>query len=101
VLKFGTGFRATLGGGRPTPRDTRHLVEMVVAIVGRRMRIKRVVDSECGVLEVLAPPRRDEAAASKLLKKLQGFPQSRYRSRLIEPYPTGPNDAGQPNTEPS
>jgi hypothetical protein len=47
------------------------------------------------------PTSRRFPTANSLVKKLRGFPQSRYRSRLIEPYPTGPYDAGQRNTEPS
>jgi transposase-like protein len=49
---------------------------MVVSIAGRRMYMWRAVDSEGEVLEVMVQPRRDKAAAVKLLRKLlkrQGF----------------------------
>jgi putative transposase len=43
---------------------------MVVSIAGRRMYMWRAVDSEGEVLDVLVQPRRDKAAALKLVKKL-------------------------------
>ena len=49
---------------------------MVVSIAERGMYIWRAVDSEGEVLDVLVQPRRDKAAALKLLRKLlkrQGF----------------------------
>src|SRR5258708_35300507 len=49
---------------------------MVVSIAGRRMYMWRAVDSEGDVLDVMVQPRRDKAAAVKLLRKLlkrQGF----------------------------
>jgi len=76
VLKFGPAFARSLRRGRPTPHDQWHLDEMVVSIAGRRMYMWRAVDSEGEVLEVLVQPRRDRAAALKLLRKLlkrQGF----------------------------
>ena len=56
--------------------DRWHLDEMVVSIAGRGMYMWRAVDSEGEVLDVLVQPRRDKAAALKLLRKLlkrQGF----------------------------
>ena len=76
VLKFGPAFARSLRRGRPTPHDGWHLDEMVVSIAGQRMYMWRAVDSEGEVLEVLVQPRRDRAAALKLLRKLlkrQGF----------------------------
>jgi putative transposase len=76
VLKFGPAFARSLRRGRPTPHDPWHLDELVVSIAGRRMYMWRAVDSEGEVLEVLVRPRRDRAAALKLLRKLlkrQGF----------------------------
>jgi len=49
---------------------------MVVSIAGHGMYMWRAVDSEGEVLDVLVQPRRDKAAALKLLRKLlkrQGF----------------------------
>jgi putative transposase len=77
VLKFGPAFARNLRRLRPPPTDTWQLDEMVVSIQGRRMCLWRAVDSEGEILDVLVQPRRDKAAALKLLCKLlkrQGFP---------------------------
>src|SRR4051812_48648316 len=53
-----------------------HLDEMVVTIGGRRMWLWRAVDSEGEVLDLLVQPKRDQAAAVRLMRKLlkkQGF----------------------------
>ena len=76
VLKFGPLIARNLRRGRPAPHARWHLDEMVVSIAGRRMYMWRAVDSEGEVLDVLVQPRRDRAAALKLLRKLlkrQGF----------------------------
>ena len=49
---------------------------MVVSIQGRRMYLWRAVDSEGEVLDVLVQPKRDKAAALRLMRKLlkkQGY----------------------------
>src|SRR5246127_45501 len=54
------------------PRATR----LVVSLAGKQMYLWRAVDSEGEVLEILVQPRRDKAAAMRLLRKLlrrQGF----------------------------
>jgi putative transposase len=76
VLKFGPIVARNLRRGRPVPHDRWHLDEMVFTIAGRRMYMRRAVDSEGEVLDVLVQSRRDKAAALKLIKKLlkrQGF----------------------------
>src|SRR6266436_5395362 len=76
LLKFGPAIARNLRRGRATAHDKWHLDEMVVSIAGRRMYMWRAVDSEGEVLDVMVQPRRDEAAAVKLLRKLlkrQGF----------------------------
>src|ERR1700730_18002514 len=70
VLKFGPAVARNLRRGRPTPHDRWHLDEMVVSIAGRRMYLWRAVDSEGEVLDVLVQPRRDKAAALRLVKQL-------------------------------
>jgi putative transposase len=50
--------------------------EMVVSIQGRRMYLWRAIDSEGEVLDLLVQPRRDTAAALRLMRKLlkkQGY----------------------------
>jgi transposase-like protein len=76
VLKFGHAFARNLRRLRPKPTGTWHLDEMVVAIQGRRMYLWRAVDSEGEVLDLLVQPKRDTAAALRLMRKLlkkQGY----------------------------
>ena len=51
----------------------------MVSIQGRRMYLWRAVDSEGDILDILVQPRRNKAAALKLIRKLlkkQGFAPS-------------------------
>src|SRR6202048_975047 len=76
VLKFGPIIAKNLRAVRPNPHSRWHLDEMVVSIAGRQMYMWRAVDSEGELLEILVQPRRDKAAALRLLRKLlrrQGF----------------------------
>jgi putative transposase len=73
-LKFGPMFARELRRGRPRPTSRWHLDEMAVTIAGRRFWLWRAVDDE--VLDLLVQPRRDKAAAVKLMRKplkKQGF----------------------------
>jgi putative transposase len=74
--KFGPLFARELRHRRPRPTARWHLDEMAVTIAGRRFWLWRAVDDEGEVLDLLAQPRRDKAAAVKLMRKLlkkQGF----------------------------
>jgi transposase-like protein len=76
VLKFGPVFARNLRRLRLRPSDIWHMDEMVVSIQGTRMYLWRAVDSEGAILDVLVQPRRDKAAALRLMRKLlkkQGF----------------------------
>src|SRR5271167_1101496 len=76
VLKFGPLFAGELRRRRPRPTARWHLDEMAVTIAGRRFWLWRAVDDEGEVLDLLVQPRRDKAAAVKLMRKLlkkQGF----------------------------
>src|SRR5215204_3436200 len=76
VLKFGPMFARNLRRRRPKPASTWHLDEMVVSIQGKRMYLWRAVDSEGEVLDLLVQPKRDTAAALRLMRKLlkkQGY----------------------------
>jgi putative transposase len=76
VHKFGPAFARNLRRLRPRPADTWHLDEMVVLIQGRRMYLWRAVDSEGEILDLLVQPKRDKAAALRLMRKLlrkQGY----------------------------
>ena len=66
------------------PRATR----LVVSISGKQTYMWRAVDGEGEVLDILVQPKRDKAAALRLLRKLlrrQGFvaQHARQRSRCI------------------
>jgi transposase-like protein len=79
VLKFGPAFARNLRRLRPKPSSTWHLDEMVVSIQGQRMYLWRALDSEGEILDILVQPKRNKAAAHKLMRKLlkkQGFPPS-------------------------
>src|SRR5689334_2310069 len=74
VLKFGPGIASNLRKSRSQSYTRWHLDEMVVSLSGKQMYMWRAVDGE--VLEILVQPRRDKAAALRLLRKLlrrQGF----------------------------
>src|SRR5216683_1773468 len=76
VLKFGPLFARNLRRQRLRPTERWHLDETIVVIGGRRMYLWRAVDSEGEVLDLLVQPRRDTAAAVKLMRRLmkkQGF----------------------------
>src|SRR5215204_1584218 len=72
VLKFGPTFARNLRRLRPRPTGRWHLDEMVVAIQGTRMYLWRAVDSEGEVLDLLVQPKRDTAAALRLMRKSVG-----------------------------
>ena len=54
---------------------------MVVSIQGRRMYFWRAVDHEGEVLDLLVQPRRDKAAALKLMRKL--LKKQRFAPRVL------------------
>jgi putative transposase len=76
VIKFGPAFARNLRRLRPRPSAQWHLDEMAVVIGGKRLWLWRAVDSEGEVLDMLVQPRRDRAAALRLMRKLlrkQGY----------------------------
>jgi transposase-like protein len=76
VLKFGPAIARRLRQRRPWPSDRWHLDEMVVRIAGERMNLRRAVDDEGEVLDMLVQRRRDSRSALRLIRKLlkkQGF----------------------------
>jgi putative transposase len=70
VLKFGPAFARNLRRLRLRPADTWHLDEMAISIRDRRMYLWRAVDSEGEILDLLVQPKRDKAAALRLMRKL-------------------------------
>ena len=76
VDRFGPAFARNLRRLRPRPSGTWHLDEMVISIQGRRHYLWRAVDDEGEVLDMLVQPKRDKAAALRLMRSLikkQGF----------------------------
>ena len=76
VLKFGPLFARELRRRRPRPTAQWHLDEMAVTIAGRQFWLRRAVDDEGEVLDLLVQRRRNKPAAVKLMRKLlkkQGF----------------------------
>src|SRR3977135_2108458 len=78
VLKFGPMIARNLRRCRPRPSDRWHLDEMVVRIAGRHMYLRRAVDHEGEVLEILvqAPTRQ----ARSYQAHAQAAPQAGLRA---------------------
>jgi len=79
--KFGQGYAKTLRQRRPQPGDTWPLDEVFISINGVRHSLWRAVDQAGNVLAILVQARRDEAAASKFLRKL--LKQLEYVPRVL------------------
>jgi transposase-like protein len=97
VTKFGLAFARNLRRLRPRPSDTWHLDEMVVPIQGRRLYLWRAVDSEGEVLDLLVQPRRDKAAALRLMRKLlkkQGYAPRVLVTDKLRSYASAKRDLG-------
>ncbi|WP_247895459.1 IS6 family transposase, partial [Azospirillum brasilense] len=97
VLKFGPAIACNLRGLRPRPSPRWHLDEMAVKIGGRLMYLWRAVDDEGEVLEMLVQRRRDQAAASKLMRKLlkkHGFAPTQVTTDKLRSYRAAFRDIG-------
>jgi putative transposase len=97
VLKFGPMFARNLRRLRPRPTGNWHLDEMVVSIQGRRMYLWRAVDSEGEVLDLLVQPKRDTAAALRLMRKLlkkQGYAPDELVTDKLGSYGAARRDLG-------
>ncbi len=68
--KFGQLYANDLRRRRPRPGDTWHLDEVFISINGTQHSLWRAVDQEGNVLDILVQARRDEAAATRFLRKL-------------------------------
>jgi putative transposase len=76
ALKFGPTFVQRWRRGRSRLGSRWHLHEMVARIGGKPMYLWRAVDHEGEVTDLLVQRRRDQRAATKLMRKLlkrQGF----------------------------
>ncbi len=80
VLKFGPAIAGNLRRLRPKPSARWHLDERVVRVSAKLMHLWRAVDDDGEVLKMLVKPRRDRAAALKLMRKVlkkHGFAPTR------------------------
>jgi putative transposase len=97
VLKFGPAYARNLRRSRPRPSDQWHLDEMVVSIQGRHMYLWRAVDSEGEVLDLLVQPKRDKAAALRLMRKLlkkQGYAPRVFVTDKLRSYGSARRELG-------
>lgn len=78
VLKFGPMVAPTLRERRPRPGSRWHLDEMVVRIAGKLMFLRRGVDDEGEILDMLAPA---EIMTGKLESYASAFQALGLRSR--------------------
>ena len=70
ALKFGQSTAHRIRRRLPAPGDKWHLDGVAVKIGGKKHRLRRAVDRDGIVLDVLVRSRRDKAAAERLLRKL-------------------------------
>jgi putative transposase len=68
--KFGQTYANELRRRRPRPGDKWHLDEVFIGINGAQHYLRRAVDQEGTVLDILVQSRRDKAAATKFFRKL-------------------------------
>jgi putative transposase len=68
--KFGQTYANELRRRRPRPGDKWHLDEVFIGINGAQHYLRRAVDQEGNVLDILVQSRRDKAAATKFFRKL-------------------------------
>jgi putative transposase len=68
--RFGPAIARGLRARRRGSSGLWHLDEVFVPMGGRRMYLWRAVDGEGEVLDVLVQPRRDKAAALRLMRRL-------------------------------
>jgi transposase-like protein len=96
------GLRIAGGQGCPLPGSSRFaltmpLDEVFVSINGRRLYLRRAVDSEGEVLDILVQRRRDKRAALKLMRKLlknQGFVPDAFVTDKLPSYGAALSDLG-------
>jgi len=70
VLKFGIDYARRIKKRRPLPHTEWFLDEVFVKIGGKPMYLRRAVDGEGEVLDILVQKRRNKRAALKLIRKL-------------------------------
>jgi putative transposase len=69
-LRFGGDCAASLRRRRPQPGDTRHLDAVFLPINGVLHYLRRTVDQQGVVLDILVQDRRNASAAQRVFKRL-------------------------------
>jgi len=69
MTHFGSVIAADLRRRRPRPHSTWHLGEAIVNIDGRLVYLRRAVNADDEVPEVLVQSNRDKRAALKLTRR--------------------------------
>jgi putative transposase len=93
----GSMIAADLRKRRPKPCTTWHLDEVYLKIAGRMVYLRRAVDAEGEVLDVLVQPKRNKRAALKLMRRLlkkYGFVPDRLITDDLRSYGAGADDLG-------
>src|SRR5690348_13322274 len=70
VLKFGQAFANQIRRRLPRTGDKWHLDEVAVKIAGKKHWVRRAVDQDGIVLDILVQSRRNKRAAKRMLRKL-------------------------------
>jgi putative transposase len=68
--KFGQDYANRLRRRRPRPGDKWHMDEVFLTINGERHYLRRMVDQDGNVLDILVQSRRNKKAAKKFFRKL-------------------------------
>jgi putative transposase len=69
INRFGRHFAACIKRDRPRPADKGHLDEVVIAINGEPHWLRRAVDADGNVLDILVQKRRNAKAAKRFLSR--------------------------------
>jgi putative transposase len=67
---FGQAYPGALLRRRPRPGDTWHLKEVFIKVNGGLKYLRRAVDQDGNVLDILVHNRRDKAAARRFFRRL-------------------------------
>jgi putative transposase len=68
-MKFGQQYANSLRRRRPRPGDKWHLDEVFIKINGEQKYLRRAVDQDGMVLDILVENRRDKAAARRFFRR--------------------------------
>lgn len=70
VNRFGAHFAACIRRDRPKPNEKWHLDEVIITIRGKKHRLRRAIDANGDVLDILVQKWRNAKAAKRFFKRL-------------------------------